>query len=208
METTQIIDAYISYVLEHNAKPSSVYLFAKHLNISESEFYNHFSSFEGIEKGIWLSFFEATLLRLNADESYQDFGAREKLLAFYYTWIEELLKKRSYVSVVLKEFGSTLISAKQLAEFKEAFLKYAEDIVNTGKETNEIAEAGWFTSKYADGIWYQLVFVLNFWLNDSSNKFEKTDAAIEKAVNLSFEFMGSNLLKSAFDFGKFLLQKK
>ena len=44
----EIRAAYIDYVLTHNEAPKTVYSFAKDLGISESEFYDHFSSFEGI----------------------------------------------------------------------------------------------------------------------------------------------------------------
>jgi hypothetical protein len=36
--------------------------------------------------------------------------------------------------------------------------------------------------------------------------FEKTDAAIEKSVNLAFDLIGKGILDNALDFGKFLYQ--
>jgi len=54
----------------------------------------------------------------------------------------------------------------------------------------------------------QFLFVLNFWLNDDSAQFEKTDAAIEKAVHLSFDLMGKGPLDTMVDFAKFLYQNK
>lgn len=208
MGTDKIVELYTKYILENGEKPSSVYAFAKEINLSEAEFYGYFSSFELIEQEIWVSFFNSTLLRLKADENYSNYGAREKLLAFYYTWLEELLKNRSYILLVFKNLGSFIHSSHHLSSFKELFLKYAQEIVNEGKESKEIVDDFFFSSKYADGIWVQLIFVLNFWIKDTSFKFEKTDAAIEKAINLSFEFMASNFINSAIDFGKFLLNRK
>jgi hypothetical protein len=46
---------------------------------------------------------------------------------------------------------------------------------------------------------------MNFWLNDKSKGFEKTDACIEKSFALSFELISNNAIQKAFDFGKFLL---
>jgi len=54
----------------------------------------------------------------------------------------------------------------------------------------------------------QLLFVIGFWIKDDSIAFEKTDAAIEKAVNLSFDLMGKGPLDAMLDFGKFLYQNK
>lgn len=207
METRQIIEKYLSYVLDHNEKPTSAYQFAKYLNITEGEFYKSFTSFEAIESAIWMGFYDTTIERLHADEAYEAFSAREKLLSFYYTWIEELLQHRSYVKYSYKNKDNFMSSAKNLKHLKEVFTNFASDIINEGKESKEINDLAWISDKYADGLWFQLLFVLNFWLNDNSDKFEKTDAAIEKAVNLSFELMGSNVLQSAFDFGKFILQK-
>jgi ubiquinone biosynthesis protein COQ9 len=49
---------------------------------------------------------------------------------------------------------------------------------------------------------------LKFWIDDTSNAFEKTDAAIEKSVNLAMDLMGKSPLDAALDFGKFLFQNK
>ena len=55
-----IITFYMDYVLENNHKPTSVYAFAKANNFEEATFYEHFGSFETIEKFIfnflWLLF--------------------------------------------------------------------------------------------------------------------------------------------------------
>ena len=62
--------------------------------------------------------------------------------------------------------------------------------------------------KYADGLWVNFVFIINFWLKDNSKGFEKTDEAIERSVNLAFDLMGKSALDAALDFGKFLFQNK
>ncbi|MEJ7665766.1 MAG: hypothetical protein WKG07_42725 [Hymenobacter sp.] len=49
----------------------------------------------------------------------------------------------------------------------------------------------------------QLQFILLFFVRDQSVNFERTDAAVEKAVTLSFDLVGRNTLDSAFDFGRF-----
>jgi hypothetical protein len=50
------------------------------------------------------------------------------------------------------------------------------------------------------------MFILQFWAHDESANFEKTDAAIEKSVNLAFDLIGKGILDNALDFGKFLYQ--
>ncbi len=198
--------SYMDYILTHGKLPESVYGFCKQLGIAEAEFYNEFSSFHHIEESLWSDIFENTLQRLHSDEQYAQYGAREKLLAFYYTWIEALKAQRSYVIHSLKP---RMTSKKPVyASFRESFVNYARQIVMDGQESGEIQNRPFLSEKYSDGLWLQLVFVLNFWAKDDSKNFEQTDAAIEKAVHLSFDLMGRNAIDSAIDLAKFLIQKK
>jgi len=51
-------------------------------------------------------------------------------------------------------------------------------------------------------------FLLVFWKEDESPGFEKTDAAVEKSVNLAFDLIGKGAVDSFIDFAKFLYQSK
>ena len=59
-----------------------------------------------------------------------------------------------------------------------------------------------------EALWMQVGFVFRYWVEDRSPRFEKTDAAIEKSVNLAFDLMGKSALDSFLDFAKFLYQHK
>ena len=48
--SNDIISFYMDYVLEHNENPKSVYAFAKANNFEEAKYYEHFGSFEAVEK--------------------------------------------------------------------------------------------------------------------------------------------------------------
>ena len=54
----------------------------------------------------------------------------------------------------------------------------------------------------------KLLFLLKFWMDDSSPSFEKTDMAIEKSVQTVFELFDNTPLDSVIDFGKFLWNEK
>ena len=56
--------------------------------------------------------------------------------------------------------------------------------------------------------WAQFLFILKFWLDDSSPKFQKTDLLIEKTLKVSFDLMENDTLKSVLDFGKFYMKEK
>ena len=92
-----IITNYMHFVLEHGKKPHNVFKFAKENEMSESEFYAHFPSFEELEKEIFCEFFKKTLGLLDENKEYQSFDAQNKLLSFYFTFFELLTKNRSYV---------------------------------------------------------------------------------------------------------------
>lgn len=208
MNKEVIRKGYIKHYLEEGKEPVSVYAFAKKLKGEEEEFYKYYNSLGAVEKDIWVSWFQETLDLLEKDEAtYQLYSAREKLLAFYFTWVQKLKANRSYILVQKKHFEIKDLRNNQLSEFKKAFDAYASKLVKQGVEEKEVIERKYISDKYSDGFWLQLLFVLNYWTKDESVQFEQTDAAIEKAVNLSFKLIGESTLDSIIDFGKFLLQK-
>ena len=50
----------------------------------------------------------------------------------------------------------------------------------------------------------QFAFVLNFWIHDDSAGFEKTDEAIEKGLNVTFDLFQRSPIDNLFEYGKFL----
>lgn len=203
-----ILRGYIDYVLENGKAPESVYAFCKKINIEEKEFYEYFGSFEGIDGEIWKDFFSRTLEKLKAEPVYQDYSAREKLLGFYFTLIEVLKEHRSYVVYSMKKNHFPAGLSPVLRPVKEHFTEYIKEIIHKAVNDGEIEDRKMLTDRYYLGFWPQFVFVVDFWVKDHSAKFEKTDAAIEKAVNLSFELLAKNPLDSLLDFGKFVFQAK
>jgi hypothetical protein len=208
MDKITIRKKYIDYVLDKGEKPKSVHAFAKTMKMGESDFYNYYASFESIEKDVWKSLFTETLEQLESDETYRGYPSKDKLLAFYYLWISKLRENRSYILTFKNDHIKSIpMNATGLDDFKKLFVKYAEVLVNEGIEAKEISERKFISDKYTYGFWLQTMFVLNYWVNDSSDNFEMTDAAIEKAVNLGFKLIGDNALDSVIDFGKFILQR-
>jgi AcrR family transcriptional regulator len=207
--SAKIREAYIDYLLEHGEEPASVYHFMKRLKMKEGVFYEYYNSFSAIEKDIWKGYFDKTLLRIQSESVYNEYRVREKLLAFYYTWIEVLKDNRSYVTYSagsIKRQGLRRTNTDFLSSFRTAFLDYVNELLAEGKETEEIVDRPIVGRRYDEGLWQQLLFVLKFWINDDSKGFERTDAAIEKAVNLSFDLMSRSALDAAFDFARFLYQ--
>jgi hypothetical protein len=207
----QIIEQYIDMYLTQSEAPKNVYVFAKSLNITEQEFYTFFPSIESIEASIFQEWFKEVKQNIESSELFAGYAAREKFLAFYFAWIESLKKHRSFVVAKWKS-QTKQISVPKTPEFlkplKDDFISFAQGILNEGMQSNEITERKFLSDKYADSQWLNLVFITNFWVNDHSTNFEKSDEAIEKSVNLAFDLMGQTALDSMLNFGKFLFQNR
>ena len=227
METLEKIrKAYTDYVLEHGKQPTSVFQFAKKLKITEADFYKDYTSFDAIEADVWLTFFTEAKTTVEADATYQGYSVREKLLAFYYTWIELLKAQRSFAVYSYDRLNPTsqresgaiaragmrarrqTANSRVLQPFKEAFFDYARDLLAEGRESKEVEPRPFVTDRYPDALWAQTLFLLDFWVRDVSKNFEKTDTAIEKAVNTAFDLIGRSPLDTLFDFAKFIYQNK
>lgn len=202
-----IISLYMEYVLEKNQQPTSVFNFAKENDFKEPDFYNHFDSFEAIEKGVFKAFFDNTIAILNTSEEYQNFDARNKLLTFYFTFFENLTANRSYVVYAL---GKTkdLKSLKALSELRKSYIHYIHDLPIETVELKQEQLEKIQKKGMQESAWIQLLVTLKFWLDDTSHSFEKTDIFIEKSINTGFDIIDVAPLKSIIDLGKFLFKEK
>jgi len=206
---TKILGAYIQHVLENGKEPVSVYKFAQSIKIKEEEFYNYYTSFQGVKSGVWDQIFDQTMAMMEGQEVYRTYSAKEKLLSFYFTWIEELKKSRSYLLALYQGHGGFKKSMpEELKSFKRKFKDFSTEIILEGKETEQIADRAFISDRYEDALWLETLFIFQYWLKDASPSFEKTDVAVEKSVNLAFDLMGKSAVDSLLDFAKFLYQTK
>ncbi|RYF45740.1 MAG: TetR/AcrR family transcriptional regulator, partial [Cytophagaceae bacterium] len=182
---------------------------------------------------VWLTFFTDAKRAIEADATYQAYSVREKLLAFYYTWVEMLKAQRSFAVYSFGRLnpanrggmadGMTAMSpvgkagmmgrrtngnSQVLMPFKEAFYDFARDLLAEGRESREVEPRPFLTDRYPNALWTQTLFILDFWVRDVSKSFEKTDTAIEKSVNTAFDLIGRSPLDTLFDFAKFAYQNR
>lgn len=202
----KIINEYIRFLLENHKRPRSVFDFSDSIKVKESAFYKHFKSFDDLEKGFWKIIFEEVLESLKKQEVYQSYSVNEKLLAFYYSWIERLAEYRSYAKYVSGREKIYEWFPSDFELFKNAFEQFAGELVEEGLATEEIAQRQMIADKYKYLLWLQPVSIFKFWIKDESERFQDTDALIEKTVNFSFDLMRSNGLDSFFDLVKFRIQ--
>jgi hypothetical protein len=200
--------AYVDFVLQQGSRPASVFKFCTDIGIKEDQFYEYFGSFDGLEKHIWKNFIDTTIRRLKADKNFAGFSAREKILAFYYTFFEELKSSRSFILLQLQNQNRLELIPEFLKDFKSTYEAFIDSILNAGKTNGEVAKRPYLDKRYPQIFWFHMAFLLVFWKEDNSAAFEKTDAAIEKSVNLAFDLIGKGAVDSVIDFAKFLYQTK
>jgi hypothetical protein len=204
----KIQSSYIEYVLTNGKRPVSVFKFCLDLGIKEDDFYQQAGSFDGLERQIWKGFIEDPIGRLNRDDSFKSFNTREKVLAFYYSLFEKLRLHRSYILFQLENSRKPELVPEYIKSFKLDFESFLESILNEGKVKGDVANRPVLDKRYPQLFWIHMGFLLLFWKDDNSPGFEKTDAAIEKSVNLAFDLIGKGAVDTAIDFAKFLYQNK
>jgi len=205
---TDIISFYMEYTLEHNAKPKSVFSFAKTHGFEEDLFYKYFGNFDNLEQIIFKTFFDNTISILEKSNDYKSYSARNQILSFYYSFFELLTANRSYVVYALEGNKNNLKKLYSLQALKQSFTNYIEGLNLTLIETKQETLDKIQKTTIKESAWLQLLLTMKYWLEDSSASFEKTDVFIEKAINTSFDILNIKPLKSVIDFGKFLYKDK
>ncbi len=208
IDDNAIISKYMDDVLEKNEEPKNVFSFCKEHKIDETEFYTFFGSIDALKQEIWVKFFENALSTIQGEEAFQTYSDKNKLLTLYFTLFEILTLNRSYVLFSLKENKDGLKNLKGLKQFRNHFKDFIVTIMET--ENSEMKEKLAKVTKpiFSEGAWIQFLFLLKFWMDDTSKSFEKTDILIEKSVNTIVDLLDTKPLESLFDLGKFLWKEK
>lgn len=204
----KLIALYMDYVLENERTPKSVYKFCRENKLKEEVFYNFFGSFESLQKGIWEQFFKHTIKVLESSPEFSEFTNREKMLSFYYTFFEMLSANRSFVLFSLRQYESKLKNLEQLKGLRKQVKHFAQELIKEENEIKNLKVLKQSEAIFSEAAWIQLMFLMNFWMDDNSAKFESTDVAIEKSVNTVFDVFDNTPLERVIDFGKFLWKEK
>jgi hypothetical protein len=95
---------------------------------------------------------------------------------------------------------------KGLMALREAFQSTVKPLLDVASVQGDIPDRKVVSKLNVEALGMNLAFVMHFWLKDDSTNFERTDACIEKSVQLTMDFVGRNAVDKLFDFGKFLMQ--
>lgn len=205
---TDVMSAYMDFVLTHQKNPESVYVFTQSIKIKETDFYQHFASFEALENEIFKTFFDNAITLLKQSDDFVQFDAKNQLLSFYFTFFEVLTQNRSYVLWALDVPKHKLQTLKKLVSLKQSFSLFVKDLEIKKPELFSDKLKSFQDKSLEELTWIQLLVILKFWMDDTSASFEKTDVFIEKCVTTSFDLMDTTPLNSLMDLGKFLFKEK
>ena len=203
-----IIALYMNDVLEDNHNTKNVYVFCKNNNIEEADFYSFFGSLDGVKQAIWTKFLENAIVTLQKDENYDNYPNKNKLLSFYFTIFEILTLNRSYVMYSLMENKEGMKNMKDFKGFRNHLKDFVKDIMDTSTTENQGRVSKITKPIFSEGAWIQFLFILKFWMDDTSKSFEKTDIIIEKSVNTVVDLLETKPLENLFDLGKFIWKEK
>ena len=208
LDDNQLIGLYMNQVLQNNAEPKNVFLFCQENKIVETDFYVFYGSIDALKQDIWVKFFENVTTTIENDENYLTYSNKNKLLTLYFSLFEVLTLNRSYVVFALKEDKNILKNLQQLKEFRNHFKNFISEIADT-QTTEEDFKVNKITKPlYVEGAWVEFLFLMKFWLDDTSKGFEKTDIMIEKAVKATFDVLNTTPIDSLIDLGKFVWKEK
>jgi hypothetical protein len=208
IDDNKIISLYMNDVLENNHNTKNVYVFCRNNAIEESDFYSFFGSLDAVKQSIWTKFFENTISTLEKDENYANYPDKNKLLSLYFTLFEILTLNRSYVVYSLLENKEGIKNLKDFKEFRNHFKDFINKMIENSNSGISDKVAKITKPVFSEGAWIQFLFILKFWLDDTSKSFEKTDIIIEKSVNTVVDLLDTKPLESLFDLGKFLWKEK
>jgi Tetracyclin repressor-like, C-terminal domain len=203
----ELIAHYTHTCLSQGHAPHSVYVFCHEHGLEESYFYQHFASFEALEKNYLVDMFAYSLELLHQNPDYQSYEPENKLSAFYFTFIEMATANRSFVMYLFKN-ASLMASSAKLSALKSVFEAYALEILEKPIKIEQAQVAKFQDKALQTSAWLQFLSVLKFWMHDESPQFEKTDIFIEKSVKTSFDLAYRLPTQNLFDFAKFLWKEQ
>ena len=205
---SEIITFYMDYVVDHQVKPESIEDFAQIHQFDDVVFYEHFTSFKDLEKTIYNMLFENSLAILKQSPEYYSFSKKDKLLSFYYTFFENLALNREFVKQNLKGLENQFKALSTFSKLKKSFTTFIDELnletISLNVDSIETIQK----KAIRESAWVQFLFVMRFWLDDTSEAFEKTDILIEKSINTGVELLDTKSLYNIIDLAKFLYKEK
>ena len=202
-----VLASFWTHWLEEGERPKSVFKLCQIAGVSERDFYSQYGSLDALEKASWRQLVRDTIAKLESDAEYGTYNARQKLLAFYYTYFDIALEWRSRLLLAFPKFRVGF-PPDNLKGFREAFIDWVKPVLKEAVDTNEIAERKRINDRYPEAIFGMAWFLTDYNLMDESEGFQDTDALVEKTVNTFFDAAPTQVVDTGFDLLKFLIGRR
>ena len=169
-------------------------------------------SFSAVEKdpqklfeSIMESYITSTLAVLEDDKNYSKMSVREKLLSFYFVFINQIQQDEKFLKVVFSPKQFQLLRMVKNG-MRPPFMSFMDQIVQEGIINEELKSRMVLDKFYAKTLEKDLIIVLKFWLKDQSEEKVKTDELIERLVHLEMNMLGPNFIDDLMGIGKMMLE--
>jgi len=147
----------------------------------------------------WSTLFERTIDTLEQDVNYLQYSAREKMLAFVFTLLQNMNEDCIYFSVQIQQQRFPILPNTNLKELKTLFFNYSDTLIFEGTNSGEIQARPLIANYYQQLLWNAIVSILYFWSNDTSEQKENTDVMVEKTIHFTFDLLAPNAIDSGID---------
>ena len=156
----------------------------------------------------WNQVYEQTVHICDQNPEYAQYAGREKMLAFVFTFLQQLGKERdTYAPFLAGKHPLLLLNDATLrSSLKPDFDDYCGTLLFDATNTGEVQARPFIANYYKNILWTGLVFILNYWAKDRSPNQEQTDVFVEKTVHFMFDMLAPGPVDSGIDLVRFLIQ--
>lgn len=147
----------------------------------------------------WTSVFNKTLEICREDANYQVYSARERMLAFVYTFLQNIQEDEVNYKALLQQNRLPVFNAASLNELRSLFVEYSDSLVFDGTNSGEIQARPVIANYYNRLLWNAFRSILLFWSHDNSDHKENTDVMVEKTVHFTFDLLAPSAVDSGID---------
>ena len=147
----------------------------------------------------WTTAIAKTFMICNADEHYESYSAREKMLAFTFTFLQTINTDSEKYQLLLAQNRLPFLLHPSIKALKDEFSVFASNLIFDASNTGEIQARPFISKSYFPILWNAFYAILIYWKNDTSENKEKSDVMVEKTIHFAFDILSPNAIESGID---------
>ncbi len=207
----ELMSSYMDAVVTHYEESLTEETFLSLLG-PDNSFFQHFESLEAIEKAIWSHIITESINTVEQDEVSLRAEFNDKILSLFFTFFQNIGLNHEYFKRHLSIRKNIVDKNRLYSDMKKIFNNYVETIYQIDCMNALSGKSASVEKILNQGIlltyWSELVLLIEFWQNDTSEEFQKTDVAIDKALHATKELRSMAPLRSVIDLGYFLWKER